>query len=159
MHSSTATIISVENGVANVSVDRGIICSRCAAGKGCGAGLIGTSSKTITLSIPLAGNTDLREGDEVRLTMEPIHLMRASLMVYGLPLVGAVAALSAAWLISGPMSDGESILVAAAGLLIGLGIGRYQLNRDECLAQFVPRIAAHSPASDIEPVSRAGDGR
>ncbi len=92
------------------------------------------------LEVSLAPNLGLSEGDEVRLTLEPSHLLRASLLVYGLPLAGIILMLVAGWLISSPLSDPEAIAYAIAGLAAGLVAGRWQLNRRDCLKQFVPTI-------------------
>jgi len=43
-------------------------------------------------------------------------------------------------LISRPLSDPEAIAYAIAGLAAGLITGRWQLNRRDCLKQFVPKI-------------------
>ncbi len=44
------------------------------------------------------------------------------------------------WLISRPLSDPEAIAYAIAVLAAGLFAGRWQLNRRDCLKQFVPKI-------------------
>lgn len=84
---------------------------------------------------------NVSEGDEVRLTLEPAHLLRASLLVYGLPLAGMVLMLIAAWLIARPLSDPEAIAWAAIGLAGGFLAGRWQLGRRDCLKRFIPKIA------------------
>lgn len=89
----------------------------------------------------MSPHSSLSEGDEVRLTLEPAHLLRASLLVYGLPLGGIILMLVAGWLISRPLSDPEAIGYAVAGLAAGLVAGRWQLNRRDCLKQFVPKIS------------------
>jgi len=92
------------------------------------------------LEVSLSPNLSLSEGDEVRLTLEPSHLLRASLLVYGLPLAGIILMLIVGWLISRPLSDPEAVAYAIAGLAAGLFAGRWQLNRRDCLKQFVPKI-------------------
>jgi positive regulator of sigma E activity len=81
------------------------------------------------------------EGDEVTLTLEPAHLLRASLLVYGLPLAGMVLMLVVGWLLVRPLSDPQAIAFAGAGLATGFLAGRWQLNRQNCLKQFIPKIA------------------
>ena len=80
---------------------------------------------------------ELREGDEVRLTLGPAHLRRATMLVYGLPLVGIILSLTAGWLLSRPLSDAAAIVYAICGLAAGLFAGRRQLQRHECLTRFV----------------------
>ena len=114
--------------------------SAVAAGKGCGARLLGGSRDSAVLEIPLNPASGLREGDEVRLTLEPSHLLRATMLVYGLPLAGIILSLTAGWLLSRPLSDAAAIVYATGGLAAGLFAGRRQLGRHECLTQFIPRI-------------------
>ena len=90
--------------------------------------------------VSLDPHSNFREGDEVRLTLEPSHLLRASLLVYGLPLAGIVLMLGAGWLIGRPLSDPEAIAYAVVGLAAGLLAGRWQLQRRDCLQQFIPKI-------------------
>lgn len=86
------------------------------------------------------------EGDEVRLILEPTHLLRATILVYGLPLLGIVVMLILGWSMMRPLSDPQAIAFAVAGLAAGLVVGRWQLNRQECLKHFVPKI---SGAADV----------
>lgn len=141
MNSPVGKIISIRQGRATVAVERTAACPRCAAGKGCGAGLLSGSTRPAMFEITLSPHLRLSEGDEVRLTLEPSHLLRASLLVYGLPLAGIVLMLVAGWLISRPLSDPQAVAYAIAGLTAGLLAGRWQLNRRDCLKQFVPKIA------------------
>ncbi len=142
MHSPVGKIVSIRQGRATVAVERTAACPRCAAGKGCGAGLLSGSTRPAMLEVSVSPHLKLSEGDEVRLTLEPSNLLHASLLVYGLPLAGIVLMLVAGWLISRPLSDPEAIAYAIAGLTAGLLAGRWQLNRRDCLKQFVPKIEA-----------------
>jgi len=140
MNTPIGTIVSLGPGSATVAVERTAACPRCAAGKGCGAGLLSGSTRPAMLEVSLSPHLRLSEGDEVRLTLEPSNLLRASVLVYGLPLAGIILMLLAGWLISRPLSDPEAIVYAVVGLAAGLGAGRWQLNRRDCLKQFVPKI-------------------
>ena len=55
--------------------------------------------------------------------------------------------LAAGWLISSPLTDAEAIAYAVAGLAAGLLAGRRQLNRHDCLRQFVPKIEGRVDAA------------
>jgi sigma-E factor negative regulatory protein RseC len=142
MDSPVATIISLSNGMATVLVDRASVCARCAAGKGCGAGVFSSSKKPAKLEVPVPVTLRLRVGDRVNLTLQPERLLRASFLVYGLPLVGIVAMLSLGFLLMGPLNEAAAISLAVAGLLAGLMGGRYSLARNHCMEQFVPSISA-----------------
>lgn len=141
MESPVGKIVSLGQGTATVAVERTAACPRCAAGKGCGAGLISGSRQPALLEVSVPPHTSVGEGDEVRLTLEPAHLLRASLLVYGLPLAGIVLMLAVGWLLARPLSDPEAIAYACIGLAAGFFAGRWQLNRRNCLRQFVPKIA------------------
>lgn len=92
------------------------------------------------LEVSLTPNSQFSAGDKVRLKLEPAHLLRATILVYGLPLAGMVLGLSAGWLISRPLTDGVAVACAVAGLAAGFIAGRWQLNRNHCLKQFIPKI-------------------
>ena len=78
-----------------VEVDAAEACPRCAAGKGCGAALFASSGRRVEVSVP--ENLSLAAGDIVEISLAPDNLLRASLIVYGLPLMGAVVAVSVAY--------------------------------------------------------------
>ena len=145
-YSPSGKILTIGSASAMVEVARIAACPRCAAGRGCGAGLLSGSAKRAVLEVPLPAGSGLHEGDEVVLTLEPSHLLRAAMLVYGLPLIGIVVALSAGWLLSRPLTDGAAILFAIAGLAAGLIGGRWQLNRYACLTHFVPTIEGRTDA-------------
>jgi len=83
----------------------------------------------------------LQAGDQVTLELSPQSLLKASFFVYGLPLLGVVIVLLSGWLLVGPLTDAAAIALAVVGFVAGLLAGRMHINRDQCLAQFVPRIA------------------
>lgn len=147
MDSPVGKIISINDRTATVEVERVAACPRCAAGRGCGAGLLSGSSKSALLDVSLAPGSRFRAGDEVTLTLAPAHLLRATLLVYGLPLAGTVLALIAGWLLLSPLSDAEAIASAIAGLAAGILAGRRQLKRRDCLQRFVPRIRGMADAA------------
>lgn len=146
MESPVGKIVSIGDGKAMVEVERKAACPRCASGKGCGAGLLSGSTRPTLLEVSVASRQQYREGDEVRLTLEPSRLMHASLLVYGLPLLGMVVMLVLGWSLMRPLSDPQAIAFAIGGLATGMMAGRWQLNRRDCLKHFVPKI---SGAADV----------
>ena len=144
MDNPTGRVVSLvdsrDGARAVVEVDAAATCPRCAAGKGCGAGLLSGSTQAALLEVTVAPQMRLKEGDEVRLTLEPSHLLGATLLVYGLPLAGMIVTLLIAWLSMGPLSDGEALIFAVAGLLVGITTARRALKRRDCLKRFVPKI-------------------
>jgi sigma-E factor negative regulatory protein RseC len=146
MDSPVGKIVSIADGKATVAVERKAACPRCAAGKGCGAGLLSGSTRAALLEVTVSPHHRFSEGDEVRLTLEPSHLLQATMFVYGLPLAGVVIMLILGWSIMKPLSDAQAVAFAAAGLVAGFLAGRRLLNRRDCLKQFVPRIAGAADA-------------
>lgn len=147
MDSPVGKIVSIEGGKAMVAVERKAACPRCASGKGCGAGLLSGSTDPALLEVSVASRQQYREGDKVRLTLEPSHLLHATLLVYGLPLLGIVVLLGLGWSLMRPLSDAQAIAFAAGGLAAGLLAGRWQLSRRECLKRFAPRITGIADGS------------
>ena len=145
MDSPVATIISISNETAIVAVSRTVACARCAAGKGCGAGLLSGKSKPVNLEVPVPETLNLQVGDKVNLELSPDSLLRASFLVYGLPLIGVISTLILGRLFAGPLSDGYAVGLAIVGLVTGLIAGRARIGRNRCLEQFVPKISARAP--------------
>jgi sigma-E factor negative regulatory protein RseC len=146
MDSPVGKIVSIVDGKATVEVERQAACPRCAAGKGCGAGLLSGSTRPALLEVSVSAHQHFSEGDEVTLSLEPSHLTHAAMLVYGLPLAGTVLMLIVGWSIMRPLSDLVAIAFAAAGLAAGFLTGRWLLDRRLCLRKFVPRIVG--PVTD-----------
>ena len=127
--------VNQESPSAVVEVAAGFSCARCAAGKGCGAGIFGRRGQSrIEAALP-AGHT-VEPGDIVKIALLPRQMLRAAGIVYGWPLVGA--ALGAA--LGFGLGDTAAVLSALAGLAAGLGIARWRLRRSGCLAEFTPEV-------------------
>lgn len=140
MEQSRGRIIAVANDCsrATVEADFALFCSRCASGKGCGAGVFGGDSGPRRFEAPVIGRLELRKGDEVQIELAPRSVLRAAYIVYGLPLAVALTASGAAWLAG--LSDGEAVLAAIGGIALGAYLGRRRLQRSDCLRQFTPAI-------------------
>jgi sigma-E factor negative regulatory protein RseC len=121
-----------------VEVAASISCARCASGKGCGAGLLGGDDRPRRVDALIARDLELDEGDQVRIELAPNNLLRASSIVYGLPLLGALAGAAGAWL-SG-MGDPGAALAALAGASLGMLAGRSRLQKNQCLRAFTPVV-------------------
>lgn len=122
-------------------MDTAKVCARCAAGKGCGAGLLTGAGQSRLIDVSVAPGLDLKPGDEVRLTLAPSHLLRAAILAYGLPLLGVLLALGIAWSLNHGIDDRFAVALAMGGLLTGTLLGRHLLNRDGCLKNLVPTVS------------------
>ncbi len=144
MESPVGRIVSIANGHANVSLDAAANCARCAAGKGCGAGLLTGSNRTRLIEVQLAPGLGLKVGDEVKLTLAPSNLLRAAILAYGLPLGGIVVAVGIALLLNHTLDDRIAVVLAIGGLVSGVLLGRHYLNKDGCLRNLVPTISGRN---------------
>lgn len=126
-----------------VEVDASINCARCAEGKGCGAGLLGRTSGSRRVDALITSGLKVREGDEVRIELAPGNLLQASMIVYGLPLAGAVLGAGVAYF-SG-LGELYAAMAALGGILAGLMVARLRLRRSGCFRQFTPTIVERLP--------------
>lgn len=140
IHSDTTPPHAVVEVVASIS------CARCAAGKGCGAGILGGDEQSRRVDALIAHGLDLAEGDRVRIELASNNILRASMIVYGLPLLGAVAGAAGAWF--GGMGDLGAAAAALAGVGVGILAGRLRLQRTGCLRTFTPTVTATLAQAD-----------
>lgn len=144
METPQGRILSVQSDAipprAVVEVIASISCARCAAGKGCGAGILGGDEKPRRVDALITQGLDLREGDRVQIALAPNDLLRASAIVYGLPLLGAVAGAAGAWWAG--LGDLGAAFSALAGVGVGILAGRLRLQRTGCLQTFTPTVTA-----------------
>jgi sigma-E factor negative regulatory protein RseC len=139
--SPVATVLSVAGNEALVEVTDRNVCPRCAAGNGCGAGIFGVDKDPISLTVRIDDGVRIVTGDQVRLSLAPADLVRASFYAYGAPLAGLLLAVGLAFLLIDPLSDLLAVLVSIAGLLGGGVAGRTLANRNACVSRISPSIA------------------
>ena len=128
-----------------VEVDAAVHCARCAEGKGCGAGLLGGGRGIRRVDARIGAGVTVREGDEVRIELKPSRILYASLLVYGLPLCGALAGAGIGFLAG--LGELDAAGAAIVGIVAGLLVARMRLRRDDCLRQFRPTIVERLPVS------------
>jgi sigma-E factor negative regulatory protein RseC len=128
MPTETARVVAVEADALWVeTVHRGT-CGSCAAKKGCGHALLdrGLDSRRGHIRI-LPGTlavSGFKVGDQVRIEIPDEIILRASLIAYGLPLLGMLAGALAA--VNGLPGNADVVAVfgAATGLLLGYALVR-----------------------------------
>lgn len=135
---------SVEPAHAVVEVAASFVCARCAAGKGCGAGLLAGDAGPRRVDALVPRQLKLQTGDRVRLQLAANSVLRAAALVYGLPLCGALVGASLAWWYGG--GDAAAALCAIAGAAATAASNRLWLRRDDCLQQFTPLVTARLDA-------------
>ena len=121
-----------------IDVDNSAVCPRCAAGKGCGAGLLAGTPKSRRVEVAVRPDLSLVKGDRVELVLATDRLLRATLISYGLPLLGALLLAAIAGLLE--LSDAAAAVATVAGIGAGWIAGRRLLERGSCLRQFVPIV-------------------
>jgi len=139
-----------------VEVDASISCRRCREGKGCGAGLFGSDAKSRRLEALIGEGVDVREGDDVRIELAPANLLQASLIVYGLPLFGAITGAVIAYLAG--LAELYAAVAALGGIVAGFVVARRRLQRASCLTRFTPtiveRLSFDAPSIGQQPAAR-----
>lgn len=121
-----------------VAIDVSVACARCAAGKGCGAGIFGRRERMQTVDAVANEQMTLAVGDTVQLRLVEASLLNAALIVYGIPLLGALAGAAVAYGLR--LGDVAAALAAIGGLATGMLLGRWRLARPDCLSRFVPQV-------------------
>ena len=114
-------------------------CPRCASGKGCGAGIFtasGSAAQPVEASVREGLN--LSEGDVVEISLAPDNLLQAAIIVYGLPMLGAIAGATMAYTFS--LRDSAAAMAALIGMAAGLVASRWRVRQTSCLRNFVPVV-------------------
>ncbi len=149
MENPRGRIISVHaansDSYAIIEIESKAACARCAAGKGCGAGLLGGDAAVRRVEAMIASGVHVQQGDEVLISLEPKNLLQAAMLVYGMPLFGAVLAATVAYGLG--LGDVGAALTALAGIAIGFYLARLKLQDSRCLRQFVPTVTGRAPVS------------
>lgn len=145
MNRPEGTVVATGPGTATVSVEAAVACARCAAGRGCGAGLL-QRGKAKVLEVSVAEGLELDVGDRVRLDLAPDRLLRAAWLAYGLPLLSMVVATALAALVLAPGSDLAMVAFGGLGLAAGVLAGRRKLGGSGCARHLTPVARERIPA-------------
>jgi positive regulator of sigma E activity len=129
-----------------VEIQSTVRCPRCAAGKGCGAGLVSGDERPQRVEALVPGHLELRQGDQVWLDLSSRDLLQAALAAYGAPLAGMLVAAAAVYLAA--VSDLQAILATLLGGFVGAVTGRVYLHRRDCLHRMTPRVTGHCLAGE-----------
>ncbi len=146
MKSPQGTIVAINRDAggarAVVEVEIRAVCARCAAGRGCGAGILAGRSGFRRLDVTIGEDAGLSVGDIVSIELAPGNVLRAALIVYGMPLAGAMTGAVLAYISA--LGDGGAAALAIAGLVAGAMIGRRRLGQETCLDRFTPTVSRHA---------------
>ena len=75
-----------------LELQRGSACARCDMSQGCGTGALGRLLRRRSRPLVIETDQDCGPGDEVLLVLPESSLVRASLLVYGVPLLSMLVA-------------------------------------------------------------------
>jgi len=121
-------VAKVKKGMAYVSTQRETGCSGCQTQKGCGTSVLAQLfSPKSTAPIQVVNVLGAKVGDEVILSMDESHLIKHSLMGYGVPLLGLFVGailfqVVLDTLFQIPAEDGSAVLGGLIGLFLGWGV-------------------------------------
>jgi sigma-E factor negative regulatory protein RseC len=110
-----ATVISWQDGIANLRCEAQSSCSGCHSSSSCGSKSLNESQQGHQLQLPIA--QPLEPGQKVELGITESSLLRSAFLVYMTPLVGLIfgGAILQSWY--------QSDLYAVIGALLGGGLG------------------------------------
>jgi sigma-E factor negative regulatory protein RseC len=149
-----ATVIRVADDSVWVSCDNQAGCQRCAEGRGCGGGVFSRllGDRLREVRVDRYGHR-LRAGDHVQIGIAEVDLLKASLMMYLVPLLTMlIMAVIVTRVTPAGWQELGGVLGALAGLFAGLALAR-RFGQQQGTAGFGPRVIALLPAT------RAAQGR
>lgn len=132
-------VLSVEDGAVWVETVRRSTCGSCQAKAGCGQALmqrLGSGARQGFIRV--TSDRDYQIGEEVVIGIPDDAVVRGSLWVYAVPLVGLFAFASAASAMG--LGEPETIAAAFSGLFTGFGVVRWHAMRSTRDPSLQPRV-------------------
>ena len=117
MLTESARVIRRDGKLVELELQRVSACGHCELSQGCGTGAIGRLLGRRSRPLIIETDQDCRAGDQVVLAMPESALVRASLLLYGLPILGLLLGGLGAMLFS--LAEGLVVAVSVIGLFIG----------------------------------------
>ncbi|UZE95232.1 SoxR reducing system RseC family protein [Alkalimarinus alittae] len=139
MLEETGVVVAVEKGQAWVQTIRKSACSSCEAKSGCGQGVLARISDGKANQVLVSNTLNLKVGEDVLIGIPEDLLVKASVMVYLLPLLMMIAAASIAekWLLIG---DAWVALAGVSGLAFGFVLVKLYSNVHKNDQRFCPKM-------------------
>lgn len=135
-----ATVVSLSGNRAEVRMQRQDACSHCEMSRGCGTGAIGRLLGKRNKPVNIAVDQNLKPGDQVELGLPDEAFLKASVLIYGLPLLGLfLGALLAETIFT--HVEWIVFIFAVAGLLSGLAASA-SIAKIKFARQFNPEVLA-----------------
>lgn len=131
-----ARVVAADGGTVWLEPEPTGSCSGCMSAAVCGHGN-GSSRRMASRRFALANQYDLRVGERVVIGMSEASLLRASLVAYGLPLLGMIGAAITAQVMGA--GDGRAALATLGGLAVGLVLARLSAGKLSARGDLTPR--------------------
>lgn len=149
MITETGRVVAVDGDQAWVQTVRTSACQSCSARAACGQRALARVTGGRANQIRVANSVGARVGDEVVLGIDEQSLLRASLWVYGLPLISMVLGS-----IAGYQWMGGTDLSAILGALLGLAGGFFLVRRWQARdgERYQPKLLRVSQIATADPV-------
>lgn len=122
MIEESGRIVRLDGDYAVVDTERRSSCNSCSVQKGCGSGSLAQLFGTRTHQIRALNRIGAQAGDEVVLGIDETMLVRGSILVYLLPLLGLIAGGLLGQTLSPQLNLSGSELPSILGALAGLGL-------------------------------------
>ena len=117
MLTETARVIQRDGKRVELELQRGSACGHCELSQGCGTGALGRLLGKRSRPLVIETDQDCRAGDLVVLAIPEGALVSASLLLYGLPLLGLLLAGLVA--MSFALVEWQVVVIAGCGLFVG----------------------------------------
>ena len=116
-----AIVTGLDGDLAMIRMQRQSACSQCELNKGCGTGAIGRLLGHRSKPLAIRNNLNLEVGDSVLLGLPDKAFLKASLLIYGLPLMALIGGgLLAQWAVA--ESELSVIIISTAGFITALSL-------------------------------------
>jgi sigma-E factor negative regulatory protein RseC len=119
MFTEIGQVIAKENDTVWVQTQSKTGCSSCKVSSTCGSGIVNKAFSHKVFVTPLKNTINAHINDEVEVGIPEDLVLKASLIVYLLPLISLMLALALSSLLLPDLSELGSILSAATGLALG----------------------------------------
>lgn len=138
MIEENGTVLSIEDGIAEIETIRTSSCTTCRARHGCGHHAIAKVSSSNRMLMKAIAPDSLKVGNSVVVGIPEDTLLQASVWMYAVPLLGLVAGASLPSLFT--EQTVISVVGAISGLLGGLWAAKWKAARETTNPNFYPRV-------------------
>lgn len=138
MIEENGTVLSIDEGIAEVETIRTSSCTSCRARHGCGHHTIAKVSKSNRMLMKAIAPADLEVGQSVVVGIPEDTLLQASLWMYAVPLLGLVLGASVPSIFTEQAI--VSIVGAISGFAGGLWAAKWKSSNEAKNPDFYPRV-------------------